>query len=67
MTEVDRARLRALQDAWLKLPHVLDWEKRYGDRVHIVTPDSPTIRDVRTTLLPEWEAWFLFHFKGPQP
>lgn len=58
MTQKDRDRLRKLQDAWLRDPLVRHQIETHGENHPIATADAPTFGEVRTTLLPEWEAWF---------
>lgn len=58
MTQKERDRLRTLQDRWLRDPLVRCQVETHGENHPIATADAPTFRDVRTMLLPQWEAWF---------
>jgi len=59
MTDTERDRLRAIQDKWLAHPLIKSHIAEHGEDGHIVTVDDPTYHDVRTTLLPAWEYWFM--------
>ena len=58
LSDLDRDRLRALQDRWLALPVIVNHVRNHGDDTPIAGPDAPTFADVRRVLLPDWEEWF---------
>lgn len=58
MNNSERDELRAVQDRWLKLPWVQHEIRTHGEESEICGPCSPTYRDVRTTLMPDWREWF---------
>jgi hypothetical protein len=64
MTDAERARLRKLQDDWLRLPRVGRWIDRCiqdGDPNPKITEGSipgPRASDVATLVLPDWEWYF---------
>jgi hypothetical protein len=49
---------RELQDAWLALPSVANQVRNHGWDQCIAGKGSPTLADVRTFVLPKWQAWF---------
>lgn len=58
MSDEDRTRLRQLQDRWLAKAVIRNQIRLFGEGTQIAGPGSPTFRQVRETLLPEWEEWF---------
>jgi len=52
------ARLRILQDKFLKVPEIRDRIQQEGEHARIAGHDSPTFHEVWTDLLPEWEGYF---------
>ncbi len=59
MSEAERDRLRKLQDDWLSRGEVQRHVRNWGWGQAIATGDSPTFADVRDTVLPAWEGWFV--------
>lgn len=64
MTDEERSRLRALQDRWLVAQEVRSHIKNWGWDESIATPGSPTFRQVRDTVLPDWSGWFEDFLRG---
>jgi hypothetical protein len=66
MNDADRNRLRALQNRWLALPSVQAQIRLYGEHHQIAgafyATNHPSFHDVRTKVLPQWEAWFMEFF-----
>jgi hypothetical protein len=61
LTDAQRTGLRKLQDHFLSLPSVLSFVERWGEDAPFFGPGSPTVKDVRTTVLPEWGARIADH------
>jgi hypothetical protein len=63
MTNETRNRLRELQDRWLDIAAVKYQVCNFGEETCIAnSPNAPTFREVRETILPSWEVWFLDFF-----
>lgn len=63
MSDRDRY-IRALQDKFLQLRVVKAQIRDYGDGHTIGGVGTPTFRQVRDELLPEWEDWFAAYLEG---
>lgn len=60
MIQHEHDRLRKLQDRWLALVVIQGHIRLHGWDESVASPadDSPTFREVREQVWPEWEEWF---------
>jgi hypothetical protein len=58
MSDHERNECRTVQDRWLVESLVKKHIKTHGEDVSIAMAGSPTFREVRECLLPEWTEWF---------